>query len=116
MITNIKYAYHRNGVGGRGFYVCTFTETGQDSIGKGVAVLFPKEEDDRGLPTFELRGDVECAVFDRELLGQGNITFGQNSWRGDEYAAVLAHHIRDDTRRTDERRECERVARAQGWL
>jgi len=30
-----------------------------------------------------------CAVFDTDLLGQGNVTFGENSWRGDNYEKEL---------------------------
>jgi hypothetical protein len=30
-----------------------------------------------------------CAAFDIKLLAQGNIKFGENSWRGDHYAEVM---------------------------
>lgn len=41
-----------------------------------LAVVFPSNE-------------IMTAVFDMKLLAEGNITFGQNSWRGDHYDAEL---------------------------
>ena len=81
-----EIAYHRNGVGGNGFHVVTFKERGYPKM---VAVVF------------EERGNV--AAFDRELLSQGVIKFGVNSWRGaDEFEKELRAAIETwtESRRT----------------
>jgi hypothetical protein len=74
-------AYHRNGVSGEGFHVLTFRE-GQEPM---VAVVFA--------------GEGQVAVFNRNMLGDGVITFGVNSYRGDEFepflrAAITAYQQR----------------------
>lgn len=67
--------YHRNGVTGVGFNVVTFMADGAPMVG----VVFPAAG--------------EVAVFNREQLGQGDITFGSNSHRGDDYEAELRSAI-----------------------
>ena len=57
--------HHRNGISGNGFDVVLFRWLTKDMI----AIVF------------EERGNI--AVFERHLLGQGRIGFGENSWRGD---------------------------------
>jgi hypothetical protein len=74
-----KIDYHRNGVGGNGFNVVTFTYKYERLTINMVAVVF------------EEKGNV--AVFDRDLLGKGVIEFGQNSWRGDNFEAALRKAI-----------------------
>jgi hypothetical protein len=72
--------YHRNGVCGNGFNVVTF----EDAMRKGrlmVGVVF----DEPG----------SCAVFDCEMLGNGIIKFGVNSWRGDDYESALRNAIEE---------------------
>jgi hypothetical protein len=73
-----RIAYHRNGVGGEGFYVLAFRGTDRDDKGLKrdmVGVVFPEP------------GHV--AVFDRDMLATGEIGFGVNSWRGDQYEPEL---------------------------
>lgn len=67
----LDIAHHRNGVGGNPFYVITFRDGRQKMIGV----------------VFEERGNV--AVFDSKLLAADVITFGVNSWRGDDYETFL---------------------------
>lgn len=79
MIARLKLetlAYHRNGIFGEGFYVLTFTEDGRNM----VATVFYNPDGPKPL-------NPRVAVFDRDLLAKGEIGFGVNSWRGDEYAA-----------------------------
>ena len=73
----IDTAHHRNGVAGSPFDVVLFKV--QREPGVKVGVLF----DDRGA----------CAVLDVALLAAGDIAFGSNSWRGDEYEPELRRAI-----------------------
>ena len=77
-----KVAYHRNGIGGAGFHVVTFTTT-SDSETKGcrmIGVLFDEPE--------------SVAVFDLDLLADNTIEFAVNSWRGaDHFGPVLRKAI-----------------------
>lgn len=68
----INVAHHRNGVSGNPFYVITFRDGRQKMLG----IVFEEQQ-----------GNV--AVFDSELLSQGVIAFGENSWRGDDYETFL---------------------------
>lgn len=72
-----QIVYHRNGVGGEGFYAVTFRDGRQNM----VAVVFD--------------GPGQVAVFDRDKLGASNVIFGQNSWRGDHYEGTLRVWIKD---------------------
>ncbi len=74
----VARAYHRNGVGGNGFAVGIVQE-GKD---QKVIVCFP--------------GEGNTAVLDIGLLSSGNITFGENSWRGDVYADAYRKEIVGD--------------------
>src|SRR5262245_35253166 len=67
-------AYHRNGVGGEPFDVVLFEDDGEHGSRK-VAIVF----DEPG----------RCAVLDVGKLAEGNVRFGQNSWRGDLYEGTL---------------------------
>ena len=72
-------AHHRNGVCGRtSFAVLLFEDQGPEASRK-VAVLF----DDQ----------YHCAVLDVAKLAAGDIAFGSNSWRGDDYEAHLRQAI-----------------------
>jgi len=66
-ITSLEAFYHRNGVSGAPFHVGTFTEGKR----KMFFVLFDKP--------------AHCAVFNYTLLKEGELAFGKNSWRGDDY-------------------------------
>jgi len=70
-------ARHRNGVAGSPFDVVLFKV--QREQGVKVGVLF----DDPG----------SCAVLDVTLLAAGDIAFGSNSWRGDDYEPALRRAI-----------------------
>jgi hypothetical protein len=77
----INIAHHRNGVGGAPFDVALFRE----GKSRKVAILFEAE--------------AHCAVLDVALLATGDIAFGSNSWRGDDYEphlreAINEHHTK----------------------
>jgi hypothetical protein len=77
-------AQHRNGICGAPFDVALFKDVGAEGSRK-AAILFPEE--------------YHCAVLDVAMLAAGDIAFGSNSWRGDQYEphlrkAVNAFHIR----------------------
>lgn len=82
MIQIKETAFHRNGISGVSFYIVSFhdDEEERDMIG----VLFPHEQ--------------ECAVFDSDLIGDGEVRFGFNSWRGDHYEDKLREAIREHER------------------
>ena len=75
----IEMARHRNGVGGAPFDVVLFEDGGEDGSRK-VAIVF----DEPG----------QCAVLDAGKLAEGDIRFGENSWRGDVYEGALREVIR----------------------
>lgn len=92
MITIEQIEYHRNGVCGAPFSVVTFTDTdvGDTKKKKGrkmVGIVFDEH--------------AHVAVFDRELLGNGNIAFGENSWRGDTYEKELRAAIAEKEAKGD---------------
>jgi hypothetical protein len=70
-------AHHRNGVAGTGFDVVLFKVAREQS--RKVAILF----DDPGY----------CAVLDVTLLAAGDIAFGSNSWRGDDFEPELRRAV-----------------------
>ena len=81
MKTEIKInniAHHRNGICGAPFWAITFTDS---LYGEFIAAVFEQ--------------DYHVAVFNIELLAQGNINFGENSWRGDYYEPKLRKAIED---------------------
>ncbi len=65
-------AHHRNGVCGAPFHVVTFTSTDREAM---VATVFP--------------GPGEVAVLSMGRLAEGNIRFGENSYRGDDFEDEL---------------------------
>jgi hypothetical protein len=75
----IDIARHRNGVGGEPFAVALFKERGREGSRK-VAILFEEPR--------------HCAVLDVAMLAAGDIAFGSNSWRGDDYEPLLRQAIR----------------------
>ena len=69
----IDASFHRNGIGGVGFYAIIFDDKDE---GRMVASLF----DDPGY----------TAIYNIKMLGDNNIAFAQrNSWRGDKYEEAL---------------------------
>jgi hypothetical protein len=74
----IDIAFHRNGIGGAPFDVALFVDHGPDGTRK-VAILFETPH--------------HCAVLDVDKLAQGDIAFGSNSWRGDQYEPHLRKEI-----------------------
>jgi|SaaInlStandDraft_2_1057019.scaffolds.fasta_scaffold43755_2 hypothetical protein len=61
--------YHRNGVSGQPF---------------NVGII--KDEDGSDKLVIQFQDKICTAVLDMELLKKDNISFMQNSWRGDSYA------------------------------
>lgn len=90
-----RVAYHRNGIAGNGFHVILFRQLDNTPM---VGVVF------------EERGNV--AVFDRDLVGKGNVDFYANSWRGDEYEQALRTAVAE-YRRAQELLPCEKWSG--GW-
>jgi hypothetical protein len=75
---------HRNGICGEPFDVILFEDKEDEKISRKVAVLFEAKS--------------HCAVLDIDKLVAGDIAFGSNSWRGDNYephlrTAVAAFHL-----------------------
>lgn len=70
-------AHHRNGVAGAGFDVMLFRVL--QERGTKVGILFD--------------APGHCAVLDVTLLAAGDIAFGSNSWRGDDYEPHLRKAI-----------------------
>ena len=79
----IDTAHHRNGVGGAPFDVVLFKDGGKTGDRK-LAVLFDQEH--------------HCAVLDVAKLAAGDIAFGSNSWRGDDYEPHLRKAIEQHER------------------
>ena len=73
-----KMAHHRNGISGQGFTVVMFQNSGNKA--PMIAVVFDDTE-------------KHVAVFDFNLLKQGVIEFGSNSFRGDNYEHDLRAFI-----------------------
>lgn len=71
---------HRNGICGKPFNVVVFKSN--DSPHRKVGIVFDEPE--------------HVAVFDLDLFAAGNIKFGENSWRGDQYEGLLRMAIKID--------------------
>lgn len=80
----IDIACHRNGICGAPFQVVLFEDQGPEGSRK-VAILFDE-------PRY-------CAVLDIAKLAAGDIEFGSNSWRGDNYEAPLRRSINANNER-----------------
>ena len=90
-----RVAFHRNGICGNGFHVILFTQLDGTKM-QGVV--------------FEEPGNI--AVFDRDLVGQSNVDFYSNSWRGDEFEQALREAVAE-YRRAQECLPCEKWGA--GW-
>lgn len=64
-------AHHRNGICGEPFYVALFRD---DDGSTKVAITFHNHP-----------AECRTAVLNVEMLAAGNVTFGENSLRGDLY-------------------------------
>lgn len=78
----IDIAHHRNGVAGETFSVVLF----HDGRSQKVAIIF----DQPGC----------CAVLDVTRLAAGDIAFGSNSWRGDQFEPDLRQAIDEEDARS----------------
>ena len=74
----IAMARHRNGVAGAPFDVMLFKERGRRSS-VNVGILFDEPS--------------HCAILDVVKLAAGDIAFGSNSWRGDDYEPALRQAV-----------------------
>jgi hypothetical protein len=79
-LTIIDTAHHRNGICGAPFVAVLFEDSGPEGSRK-VAILFDEQ--------------YHCAVLDVAKLAAGDIAFGSNSWRGDQYEPHLRKAIED---------------------
>lgn len=91
MNTIESVAYHRNGVSGEGFYVVTFQKDEDGVSTPMVGIVF--DYDDWLTKPGQFR-NCEVAVLNRELVGEGDIRFGYNSFRGDHFASDLYEAIK----------------------
>jgi hypothetical protein len=73
-LTIIDIAHHRNGICGAPFVAILFEDTGPEGSRK-IGILFDEH--------------YHCAVLDIAKLAAGDIAFGSNSWRGDNYEPQL---------------------------
>lgn len=71
--------YHRNGVAGEGFHVITFTMRDGRERRPMVATVFATPG--------------QIAVLDVGKLADGDVAFGSNSWRGDDFEPELRQAI-----------------------
>lgn len=83
--------WHRNGVSGVGFHVVLFSEPKEER--RMMAVVFPLDEQGNGAARPDRKWNGLVSVFNRALLAQDVITFGENSWRGDHYEDDLRQGI-----------------------
>jgi hypothetical protein len=74
----IDIASHRNGICGAPFHAVLFHDSGPEGSRK-VAIVFEEPH--------------HCAVLDIAKLDAGDIAFGSNSWRGDNYEPALRQAI-----------------------
>lgn len=89
-----EIAHHRNGVSGVPFYVIKFRdETPDEPWHEMVGVIFDRDEYEQA----RKKGDWPnpyCAVLDTDMLTNGIVTFGPNSFRGDAYVDALCGAIK----------------------
>jgi len=76
-------AFHRNGVGGEPCYFATIVE-GKQRLAEDAENSIPWSRTGR------------CYVIDPALAAEGVISFGENSWRGDRYEALVAIAVRKE--------------------
>jgi hypothetical protein len=87
-ITVTQIEYHRNGISGVGFYACRFT---CPENGEMLATVFLPQDENLRLAAAGEFFEPMVAVYQVEQLP--DVTFGVNSWRGDNYADALYEEI-----------------------
>jgi hypothetical protein len=81
-------AHHRNGISGEPFVAVVFTDLdeGQRMVAT-IGYRLNKEGDDTELNPSDTR------VLDIDMLDDGDVRFGHNSWRGDNYGWGLVEEV-----------------------
>ncbi len=77
----IDITSHRNGICGAPFHVVLFSDHDPEKGSRKVAIVFDEPH--------------HCAVLDVTLLAIGDIAFGSNSWRGDNFEPYLRVAIKN---------------------
>jgi len=80
-----EVAYHRNGICGEGFHAVRFRWDTGDGVENFVGTVFD--------------GSGQCAVLSLDRIAQTGVTFGFNSWRGDDFEPELRRAIKNWNRR-----------------
>ena len=88
-----EVAFHRNGVGGNGFYAVRFTSDIEADDGRWGSPVAPAYPDANFLGiVFDEPGS--CAVICLDRIADCGVKFaGGNSWRGDQYEPELRDAI-----------------------
>ena len=85
-------AYHRNGVGGEGFYAIAFSYREDGRSHRMVATVFGSDDDEHYGQTAPCTGRV--AALDADLAAAGVVgRDGKNTWRGDNFEPQLRQWI-----------------------
>jgi len=79
----LEIAYHRNGVGGNGFYVIKFRH--YENLDTTMLAIYFAEDDKA------ITGNI--AIMDINLLNQG-IIGPENKWRGDMYEPFISEAVK----------------------
>lgn len=93
----LEVAWHRNGIGGRGFYAIRFTSD-IDPVSKADGEMWniPETSGAKSANFLGILTDTpgECYVICTDLLPTCGVKFaGGNSWRGDRYEPELREAI-----------------------
>jgi len=100
----MSVTFHRNGVGGAGFYVVYFTDRIGRELAHFMGIVFPTDKD------LDPADDTKASGWRQATMKLGRIavlrldgkngtdsrvfSMGRNSWRGsDEYGDLLARYI-----------------------
>ncbi len=100
-ITIQEVAFHRNGIGGQGFYAIRFLQDVEQSADWEKAGIKPPEAAPKKIKNakwlailFDEPG--QCAVVCLDLMETCGVKFaGGNSWRGDWFESTLRKAIED---------------------
>lgn len=77
----LQVDWHRNGIGGEGFYAVLFRWRTNKGVENFLGTLFDRAG--------------QCAVVSLDRIGEHGVSFGFNSWRGDVVEDRLRKAIRD---------------------